>query len=403
MELWKRNLWAMWSAQAAGMMSINFVITFIPLYVQGELGIRDLKAVSFWSGILVGSAALFAAFSGPVWGNLADRRGRKVMVVRVLLSSFIIVSSMSLAGDVYQFLALRSLQGAFGGLSAAGIALVASIAPPEKIGYVLGVFQTAGIAGAVLGPMIGGILADTVGYRLTFIIMGLVSLLAAGGVTFFVEEEFVPAPARAGQGVWRGIREAVNSERLLAMIVALFLVQFGTMVISPILPLFIKDLSQTQARVASTSGIVVAMGGLASAVSAVLAGKLSERVSSTRILIFSATIGGVLYLLQGAAQSVLQLMFLRVASGLFIGGMVPTANAIIGRIVPPEKRGVMYGVATSASLMGNVLGPLAGGAIAALTNMRWVFVLTAALHLGAAFWVYKRVAGSERMASLAGR
>lgn len=403
MELWKRNLWAMWSAQAAGMMAINFVITFIPLYVQSELGIRDLKAVSFWSGILVGSAALFAAFSGPVWGNLADRRGRKVMVVRVLLSSFIIVSSMSLARDVYQFLALRSLQGAFGGLFAAGIALVASIAPPEKIGYVLGVFQTAGIAGAVLGPMIGGILADTVGYRLTFITMGLVSLLAAGVVTLFVREEFVPAPVRAGQGVWRGIREAVNSERLLAMIVALFLVQFGTMVISPILPLFIKDLSHTQARVASTSGIVVAMGGLASAVSAVLAGKLSERVPSTRILIFSATIGGVLYLLQGAAQSVPQLMFLRVASGLFIGGMVPTANAIIGRIVPPEKRGVMYGVVTSASLMGNVLGPLAGGAIAALINMRGVFALTAALHLGAAFWVYKQVAGPERRANPASR
>ncbi len=403
MERWKKSLWAMWLAQAAGMMAINFVITFIPLYIHSELGIGDLKAVSFWSGILVGSAALFAALSGPVWGNLADRHGRKMMVVRVLVSSFFIVSIMSLARNVYQFLVLRILQGAFGGLSAAAIALVTTIAPPDKIGYVLGVFQTAGIAGAVLGPMVGGILADTVGYRWVFIFMGIVSLLAAGVVSLFVKEEFAPARVRSSQGVLQGIKEVARSERLLAMVVALFLVQFGTMVISPILPLYIKSLSYNQTRVASASGIVVALGGVASAISAVYAGKLSERVPYTRILVFSAALGGILYLFQGAVQNVAQLVLLRVLSGLFIGGMVPTANAIVSRIVPPEKRGVMYGVTTSASLMGNVLGPLAGGAIAALVDMRWVFVLTAALHVGAAFWVHKRVAEPDRRAGPAAR
>jgi DHA1 family multidrug resistance protein-like MFS transporter len=82
---------------------------------------------------------------------------------------------------------------------------------------------------------------------------------------------------------------------------------------------------------------------------------------------------------------------LRFGAGLFLGGILPTANALVGRLVPAERRGLAYGLTASATFLGSFLGPFVGGSVAALAGIRWVFVLTGLLFLANLLWVYRVV------------
>ncbi|MEM5770605.1 MAG: MFS transporter, partial [Bacillota bacterium] len=164
MTEWKRNLLIMWFVQFAGMFAISAVFAFIPLYVR-HLGIEQWDQVSLWSGLLASSSAIFAAISSPLWGNMADRYGRRIMVIRVMLANTFILSTMGFVANVWQLLGLRILQGIFGGFGGAVMALVTTLTPPDKLGTTLGLMQAALIAGSAAGPLAGGIIADHWGFR----------------------------------------------------------------------------------------------------------------------------------------------------------------------------------------------------------------------------------------------
>lgn len=147
---WKRNLAVMWFAQLIGMGAITGVVSFLPLYIP-HLGVSSLEETEMWSGILMGVASFFAAIANPYWGSIADQNGRKPMVERVMLMFGTVMICMSFVTNVYQLLALRIVQGIFGGFTASALALVASVTPDEEIGFTMGIFQTAMIAGSAVG------------------------------------------------------------------------------------------------------------------------------------------------------------------------------------------------------------------------------------------------------------
>jgi DHA1 family multidrug resistance protein-like MFS transporter len=73
---------------------------------------------------------------------------------------------------------------------------------------------------------------------------------------------------------------------------------------------------------------------------------------------------------------------------MFIGGMLPVANALLGRIVASSQRGLAYGMGASATQLGSFLGPITGGSIAAAAGIRWVFVTTALLFALCFVWAF---------------
>lgn len=395
MEKWQRNLLVMWLAQLVGMMSISCIVSFISLFINVELGVTDLGRANLWSGILVSVTPLLAAVFGPVWGELGDRYGRKAMVLRVLAANFLIIGLMGLARNIPQVLFLRSVQGLFTGFSAAALALVTSIVPEAQLGYALGVYQTAMIAGNAAGPLLGGLLADLVGFRGTFGIMGILSLVSALLVWGFVSEEFRPVDAGRGEGLLAGIKAVMAGRELLPLAVSLFLIQFANMTLAPILPLFIKGLGAPDRFLASTAGFILAAGGLTGAVAAVIAGRRGEQWGYPAIIVWGSAGTAALYLVTAGVQTTGQLTVLRLLVGFTLGGILPSANALIGRRVPAERRGVAYGLTTSSSLMGNVLGPLFGGALAAVAGPRSVFLFTAGMFVLASLWVQAQVKGVE--------
>jgi MFS family permease len=184
---WERTTWVSAASQVVGLMAFGLSMPFLPLYVQ-VLGVEDRASVALWSGIIAGSAAIPMALMAPVWGALADRYGRKAMLVRSLLGGAALVAAMGFVGDVWQLLVLRLLQGGVTGSQSAASALVAAAAPARHVGFALGLVNTAVQLGNSIGPALGGLMVGGLGFRGSFVLGGI--LLALGGfmVLFWVDE-----------------------------------------------------------------------------------------------------------------------------------------------------------------------------------------------------------------------
>lgn len=383
---WKKNLIIMWFAQLIGMGAITGVVSFLPLYVP-HLGVSSLEETEIWSGILMGVAPFFAGAAGPYWGSVGDRRGRKLIVERVMLMFGLVMICMAFVANVYQLLTLRIVQGIFGGFTASALALVTSVTPNDKLSFTLGMYQTAMIAGSAVGPLFGGLVADHFGYRQVFIVFGALCLLSLVLIRFAVTEHFVPAPQSAKPSLRREISGILAIPGLKSMLVVQFLIQFSIQIIAPVMPLYIQEMAPDSTYVASLCGMVIAVAGVTSAIASAGIGYLAKRFRNASIVVAAAGLGAVFFAFQAVASSVTSLAVLRGISGLCLGAMLPTSNAIITLLIPAEKRGVAFGVTSGAAQLGNVLGPISGGAIALSLGLPAVFWCTAFLFAMVSVWV----------------
>lgn len=386
---WQRTLWAMVGIQFVMTASISFLSPIIPLMLP-ELGVRSSTAVDLWAGIITGSTSFVAAFASPIWGRVADRYGRKISLLRSSLAIGLFTALMGLAQNVWQFFGARAVMGAFAGFSSAAIALVASQAPERRLGYALGWLATGQLIGSLVGPVLGGMLADVSGsYRVPFFCTGAVTLMALGLVWAVVHEDFTPPkPTGRKQSTLSSLRMLTGSSGLLALFLVLLMAQFSVRTVQPVVTLFVQALIGSPPQIATLSGIAFSVTGLADLVSSPFLGKRSDVIGYRRVLLIC---------LLGATLTTVPQIFVsnywafvaeRFAVGLFIGGILPTANALVGRSVSRENRGTIYGMTASATFLGNSLGPLTGGGVAATLGIRWVFVVTTVLLATNLVWVW---------------
>ena len=380
---WQTTLYIMFAAQLLSLIGFAFVLPFLPFYIR-ELGVTDESLVPVWAGVQAASASLVMAFFSPLWGWLADRYGRKIMVERAMFGGAVITFAMGLAGNVWHLLFLRLLSGATTGTISASIALISTIVPKQKLGYSLGLMQVAVFLGMTLGPWIGGSLADAVGYRITFMIGG--GILFMGGLLVLAgaRERFI----RPSEETLR------KSGRLLSLlayggfpaILALFFsFNFTVHFVMPILPLFIETMiDPLQGGVASTTGLLFAVSAGAAALAAGSIGILSDRMGYKKLLMISLILTAFGILLHGAAQDITHLVALRIIYGLAAGGILPTMNALVGRLIPQENYGKAYGLASSMTCLGMAAGPFFGGILASWWGYRWPFVFVGAMMIAVA-------------------
>ncbi len=381
MERWQRTLLVMAIAQTFSILGFSFVIPFLPLYVQ-QLGIHGVTHVTLWAAFLTGCSAIGMVFASPIWGALADRHGRKIMVMRASLSAALLIGLMGLVTNVYQLLALRFLQGLFTGTVSASQALVSSQTPRKRLGFALGVMQTAVFVGNSVGPLIGGFVAEVVGFRFSFV-FGAALLLTCGLlVTFLVHEEpFATHQEVARPTLLGGLRQVLVVPALLPMIGSIFAVQFAITQVYPILPQFVQILQGRAGHAALATGVILAGAGAAGAISSTTIGWFSDRIGHKWILVVAALGACLISIPQFFVTATWQLGLLRVADGFALGAMLPSSSAILAGLVPAERRGAAYGLSASANSIGVAAGPLTTAAVVALSGIRSVF-LSAAVLLG---------------------
>src|SRR5947199_1928931 len=389
---WQQTLWAMVGIQFVMTMAFSMLTPIMPLFLPA-LGVETASAIAVWAGILNGITSLIAAFASPLWGTVADRHGRKLMLLRSSLAIGLFTALMGIAANVWQFVAFRALMGVFAGFSAAAIALVASQVPEDRLGYSLGWLSTGQLVGSLVGPIIGGILADLTGsYRLPFYCTSATIFVAMGLVWFIVHEEFTkPTGGRSRRGTLSSLFALITTPALLALFFVLLMAQFGVRTVQPIVTLYVQEMLGAVPNIATLAGIAFSITGLANVISAPFLGNRSDQIGYRRVLLICLAGGTLTTLPQAFTDNYWAVHAERFAVGLFIGGLLPAANALVGRLVSRAERGAVYGMTSSAMFLGNSLGPLLGGAIAASFGLHWVFLMTAIVMTANLFWVYYRV------------
>ena len=383
---WQTSLYVTCVAQATAMLAFGFVLPFLPLYLK-EIGVTPDSAVVFWSGALVTSTGVSLAIFSPIWGALADRHGRKLMVLRSMLIGGVIIALMGLVQNVEQFLVLRILQGVFTGTIAAATALVAGIVPRERLAWSMGLLQTSVYVGISAGPVLGGLIAQAVGIRGTFFVAGAMLAIAGIFVWQFVHEHFTPPSLTKRPGFIETVRIGLRSPILMPLMVTLLLVQLSSAIVFPILPLFVERLSSASDPVKLYAGLAFGATAVFSALAALFYSRLVDRSGYRRILILACFGAALFFLPQAFVKNIGQFLLLRAGLGIFFGVLIPATNAIVGLSTPPELRGSAYGLTSSATAVGNAIGPLLGSTIAASLGYPAVFIATAGVLTLLGLWV----------------
>lgn len=380
---WRRNLYAIWAAQLLAIMAFSMRSPFLPFFL-GDLGIHTDKQQALWAGIVNAGGAGVMAISAPIWGTLADRKGRRPMLLRAQFAAFCTIGLMGLATAPWQILGLRMVEGALTGTVTvtAATALVAATVPKERLGYGLGLIQTAIFSGAAIGPFFGGILADRLGYRETFGVASTMMLCGALVTLFFVRENFRPLVRVVGapppERAWR----LLMTPLLLGMTLAMVGIRAAEGAVQPIMSLFIKELSNGASNASTLAGLSLGVLGVTSAVSAIFLGRYGDKHGYRKVLMACALGAGLIYFPMSLTQHPWQMITLQAIFGVFAGGMIPSANALVAKGTDPARRGLVYGMMATATSIGGFIGPLGGSGIAAGFGFRATFVFTGALLLG---------------------
>ncbi|WP_406677134.1 MFS transporter [Neomoorella carbonis] len=389
---WQRNLYFMVVVQMLVTGTFQIATPFLPFFVT-ELGVTEPSHLKAWSGILVGVNALFTGLLSPLWGSLADRYGRKPMLVRSSASIAIFTILPAFVTSPYQLLICRILMGVFSGYSSAALALAASTTPENYLGFALGWLQTGQVLGLVLGPLIGGILADFFPFRIVFILAGLLGIIGTILAATMVHEDFHPIAKTAVDTRGKSSLIGLLSWPLTIyiMFVVIFLSQFATRGVEPLMPLYVQELVAGSANFNTLVGLTVAMTGLAQVIAVTILGRHAHYWGYKRCLLTCLAGSALFYFPQALISQVFPLIGLRFLQGLFLGGLLPMANSLIGLFTPLEKRGRVYGLTQSAFFLGNFSGPLAGGFWAAFFGLRSVFFAAGILLMLNFIWVWREV------------
>ena len=377
---WKQHLAIAWVGCFLTGAGFSLVMPFLPLYVE-QLGVTGHGALNMWSGLVFSITFLFSAIASPFWGGLADRKGRKIMLLRSALGMSIVMVLMGVAQNIWQFLILRALLGLLGGYVPNANALLATQIPRHKSGWALGTLSTGTVSGALLGPLAGGWLADQYGLRPVFLITASVLFLCFLLTLFCIREQFVPVNKKEMLRA-RAVFASLKSPRLvLSLFVTTLIIQVATGSIAPILTLYVRELAGNVSNIAFISGMIASVPGVAALLSAPRLGKLGDRIGPEKILIASLVVSVLLLVPMAFVQAPWQLGVLRFLLGAADGALLPAVQTLLIYNASNQVAGRIFSYNQSFRDIGNVTGPLIGAAVSASYGFRSVFFVTAGVVL----------------------
>ena len=381
LESWKINLISVWFGCFFTGLAISQIIPFLPLYVE-SLGIKGADALSLWSGLIFSVTFVVSAAVAPLWGSLADRKGRKLMLLRASFGMGAVILMQAFVTEAWQLLLLRALMGLTSGYIPNAMALVAAQVPRERSGWALSCVSTGQISGVILGPMLGGLLADWLGLRLVFIVTAALLLISFLVTLFLIKESGYRVVSKQQRLSGREVFRSLDNPRLmLCLFITTLVIQMCNGSVNPILTLFVRELAPNAENLAFLSGFIAALPGISALIAAPRLGRLGDRIGTQRILLATMVVSVVLFIAMSFVTSATQLGVLRFLLGFADGAMMPAVQTLLVRHSADNITGRIFGYNQSFMYLGNVTGPLLGAAVATLAGYRWVFFATALVVL----------------------
>lgn len=378
MEIWQRNMYILWFGVFMTGLGFSSVMPFLPLYVD-TLGHFTKSTLTFYSGLTFSITFLVTALVSPMWGKLADRKGRRLMLLRASLGMAIVYLLMGAVFNVWQLILLRALQGFFGGFISNANAMIATQAPKEKAGFALGTLVTGVTAGQLLGPFIGGAIASFVSYRISFFITGGLLLASFFLVLFFVKEDFTPVEKGAAPKIREVFKSVSSAQLTIGLFITTMIIQAVNTSISPIVALFVRELNHGTSSTTFLAGVVAALPGLATIVAAPRFGRLGDRIGTHRMIFIGFIFAFCVFVPTTFVTTVTMLAVLRLLVGISDATMLPAVQTLITKTTPHQITSRVFAYNQSFQSIGAVLGPLLGTAVASVLNYRWIFLFSALL------------------------
>ncbi|MBQ2268594.1 MAG: MFS transporter [Succinivibrio sp.] len=352
--------------------SYTMLIPFLPIYLDKELG-ASRESLSMWSGLVFAISFAISAFAAPLWGKLSDKMGKKPMIIR---SSVLIAITYFLAGIVttpFELFLVRAFQGVAAGLWPACLVMLSAYAPKKKLGFAMGLMQSANITGSILGPLLGGILATSFGMRNSFFIGAVaLSLISITTILFIKEppkqESTDPVNQKAP-----GYLSLLKDKNLLILLFVVGFTNFVIMQIQPIVALYVEKLNQSSHDVMILSGLVLSLGGFAGAIAAPIWGKAGQKHGFYKTLTLSLIVAGSLIAMQGLPNVLWLFALMQFVCGLAFSGIFPSANSILVLFTPSNIRGTGFGLLFSAQMVGGAIGPIIGGFLVTFLSFNSVY------------------------------
>jgi DHA1 family multidrug resistance protein-like MFS transporter len=380
---WERTAWVAAATQFFTLIGFGLGLPFLPMYIQ-SLGITERAQVAIWSGVISGSAALTMAVLAPVWGVLADRFGRKPMLIRSMLGGAVVIAAMGFVGDVWQLLAVRLVQGGVTGSQAAAAALVAAATPAHQVGFALGLVGTAVQIGNTVGPAIGGVSVGSLGFRGSFLLGGVMLLIGGLMSIFWIEEPPLPArrtPAPSG-GIWArtfGPLKWPGFQNLL-------LLQLGTQFVFSasvnLLPIYLQDMSRpTWLSAELASGLSITLTAITAALGMPFFGPWVDRHGPRGLLVVSLLGSALVLFVQALVPTVGLFLALRGVLGIWLAGVTATVSVMTKLTAPIGREGAAYGASGSAQGLGWGLGPILGSGVVALGGIPALYLVASGMML----------------------
>lgn len=395
-------MWILWVGVLFCSASYTMSVPFLPLFLF-DLGVQE-SSVNLWAGIVHSSAFLVGAVMAPLWGMLADKYGKRMMVIRAGLSLSVIYALIAFVQSPEQLVGARMLHGFVGGFVPASMSIVASIAPKQQLGWSLGMMQAGAMTGGILGPLFGGLLAELFGLRNSFIAAAAIILAATIAVITWVREGGEGQAAldkQAGKKEEGSVapkaapitfRMAFRNRSLVNMLLLLVVFQLSINMIQPLMALHIAGMSGNGAGsdgVVLSAGLVLSLIGIAGILASPLWGRLGERKGYYRILVLCFMCAGTVICMQYFVEKLWLFAIVQFVFGLFVAGIGPIVNTLMVQSTDEQFRGRTFGLTASANQCGGMLGPLIGGVLGMALNIHWIFVTTGVIMMMAGLAVLR--------------
>lgn len=380
-------------SQFVAMVGMSMVVPFLPFYIR-ELGVTNPDELEHWSGIVFSGPFILSFLLTPVWGVLGDRFGKKKMVLRAIFGLALSQFLIGLSANVWQLFAFRMVQGAISGFIASSLALVSASTPKERSGYSIGILQTSISSGTVIGPFIGGFIADMTSYRTVFFITSAICFISGLLVIINVREP-ASADSKKLYSVFQNYEYVFRRSNILVVMLSITAIQISITVAQPVFALFVESMTKGTQYISTLTGAIFGTLGIFSVISSPWWGRRNDTKSFKKNIMIAISGAGLAYMVHTFITNPYMLFPVRAFLGLCIGGIIPVLYAYVNKNIEDDRKSGVMGIASSFTLLGNLLGPLLCTLLLYEIEMKYIFLIAGFLLFGNALLIFYNVKESK--------